>query len=77
MAAPKTKDDVEVKGLVPVLIPLSEDVNAPNFTFVACNGKTYKIKRGEQVMVPPEIKEIIDNSNAAKAELRARIRESR
>ena len=30
--------------------------------FVGVNGKGYMIKRGERVMVPEELKEVLDNS---------------
>lgn len=35
-------------------------------TFVSVNGKNYLCKTGEVISVPPEVKEVIDNSLKAK-----------
>ena len=47
-------------GLVPVCIP-KKDRNDDDL-YVAINGKRYLIQKGKTVMVPPEVKEVLDNA---------------
>lgn len=49
----------KMNELVPVELPYSREQQAP--LFVGVNGKTYLIKRGEEVMVPRFVKEVINN----------------
>ena len=49
----------KMNELVPVELPYSRELQAP--LFVGVNGKTYLIKRGEEVMVPRFVKEVINN----------------
>lgn len=46
---------------VPVMLPLSENPNDPQAEYYSLNFVGYTIKRGVPVMVPPALKEIIDN----------------
>lgn len=48
-------------GLVPVELFKDNGKYADDLT-VVWNGKVFKIQRGKVVMVPPEVKEIIDHS---------------
>lgn len=54
------KKEKEVDNRVPVY--LEYDKNNTEDVTVIVNGKAYLIKRGETVMVPPEVKEVVDNS---------------
>ena len=49
----------KMNELVPVELPYSREQQAP--LFVGVNGRTYLIKRGEEVMVPRFVKEVINN----------------
>ena len=46
--------------LVPVHLIYTKELTEP--VFVGVNGKTFLIKRGEDVMVPRYVKEVLDNS---------------
>lgn len=35
-------------------------------TFISVNGRGYLVKTGETVLVPPEVKEVVENRKAAK-----------
>lgn len=56
--AKKTNEKVQI------ILPLLEDPNAPQVEYYSLNFVGYTIKRGVPVMVPPELKEIIDNQEA-------------
>lgn len=56
--------------LVPVTLPFLDDADSPQQEFVSLNFKNYIIKRGETVMVPPEIKDMLDASEKSKQEAR-------
>ena len=64
--AGKTK--TTVKELVDCFIPDDEFAahGGNHQTFVSVNGKNYLCKTGEVISVPPEVKEVIDNSLEAK-----------
>ena len=59
----KVKKSVEK---VPLTLPLLEDPNAPTEEYYSLNFVGYTIQRGVTVMVPPALKEIIDNQEAEK-----------
>ena len=59
MAAAKTTEE-----LVALKIPRSR-IGEPEEVFIGLNGKTYLIQRGKEVMVPPGVKEIWENSQQA------------
>ena len=48
------------KGLVPVFIPKKDRTD--DSAFVGLNGKFMQIKKGETVMVRPDVAELIENS---------------
>lgn len=62
--AKKTEQVTEVKkpDKVPILINLDANPNAPTEEFFSVNGKNYIIKKGQTVMVPPEVAEVYYNS---------------
>lgn len=51
----------EPKKTERILIPIDDDHREP--VFVGINGKTYLIKRGEEIDVPREIAEVLRNAN--------------
>lgn len=67
MAETKTKTNVSEKKETKVIVrlPLNEGHNANQQEFFSVNGKNYLIRRGEDVEVPLELKEVIDNGNLA------------
>lgn len=55
------------KGLVPLTAHLTEDPDVDQYpVLISLNFKTYAIKRGETVMVPPAVKKIWDDAEAAR-----------
>lgn len=50
----------ENKGWVKIYI--AEDENDQQPAFVGVNGKSYRIRRGEEVEVPPEVVEVLRNA---------------
>lgn len=63
MAAKKEEAVQEVTAKKMYEIRLFKDNNKyRDDVFVGVNGKGYMIKRGERVMVPEEVKEVLDNS---------------
>lgn len=56
-------------GLVPVYIP-KKDRNDED-QYVAINGRRFLIQKGKTVMVPPEVKELLDNSEMQEAAAQA------
>lgn len=61
---PLTAEAVENEsGLVPVTL-FKDSGRYKDDVFVCDNGKGYKIQRGKTVMVPPSVKEILDQSEA-------------
>lgn len=57
----------ESKATVTVHLPRAPR-GEQNFQFVGVNGKAYKIMRGVDVEVPPEVAEVLKNSEEARAE---------
>ena len=51
---------------VPIMLPLLEDPDAPQEEYYSVNFKGYIIRRGEQVLVPEELAEVIMNAEKAK-----------
>lgn len=51
----------EPKKTERILIPIDDDHREP--VFVGINGKTYLIKRGEEIDVPREVAEVLRNAN--------------
>lgn len=66
----ETKKEPE---MVPVYFPPITRPDEDNFVFVGVNGKRYQIKKGEQVMVPPEVAEVIRNSERESGKIAARM----
>ncbi|MBR1731362.1 MAG: hypothetical protein IJ725_02875 [Ruminococcus sp.] len=66
--AEKKNPKTGTKELVDTLIPDDEFAVANNEhqIFVSVNFKNYLVESGGMVKVPPEVKEVIDNSVAAK-----------
>lgn len=66
--AKTTKAPTSEKVLVDCFIPDDEFAarGGAHQTFVSVNGKNYLCKTGEMIKVPPEVKEVIDNSLEAK-----------
>lgn len=58
---------------VAVMLPVIP--GEPDTVFVGLNGKGYTIERGVTVMVPPAVKDIIDESEARKQLQLRKIRE--
>ena len=58
-------------SLCPVYLP--RNGKNDDSLFVGVNGRTMLIKKGIEVMVPPEIKEVIENSISAQADAEAYI----
>ncbi|MCR4841649.1 MAG: hypothetical protein K5840_00120 [Eubacterium sp.] len=65
MAVKKKKASTE--GYVTVNLPRPAK-GEPDAQFVAVNGKTYRIKKGQKVKVPRSVAEVIKNSEIAKDE---------
>lgn len=62
MAADKnTKAKTDESNYVPVFIPYIEGEG--DSQFVSVGDKYYQVRKGEQVMVPPEVAEVLHNSN--------------
>lgn len=55
------QEDVKQENLVPVFLIKTKEKKEDYFC--AINGKSYLIKRGEQVMVPKAVAEIIKHQN--------------
>lgn len=55
------KEEVQKEELVPVFLIKTKEKK--DDYFCAINGKSYLIKRGEQVMVPKAVQEIIKHQN--------------
>lgn len=51
------------KEMVPVFIP--RDKKKGSHLFVGINGRTFQVKRGEQVMVPKPVAEVVNTSMEA------------
>jgi hypothetical protein len=62
MATTETKEK-----LVPVFLDLLDGANAPTEEFVGFNGKAYLIKRGEEVMVPEGVYNVLMESKKVRA----------
>jgi hypothetical protein len=62
MAAAKTPEKTE--ELVALKIPRSRTGESED-VFIGLNGKVYLIQRGKEVLVPPGVKEIWENSQSA------------
>lgn len=55
------------KRLVPLTAPLTHDADIDQYPMlISLNFKTYAIKRGETVMVPPAVKKIFDETEEAR-----------
>lgn len=55
------------KGFVPLTAPLTHEVDIDQYPMlISLNFKTYGIKRGETVMVPPAVKKIFDEAEEAR-----------
>lgn len=67
MAAKKSTKAAAVKAGVPVILPKA-DRKAENYETASVNGKVYKIKRGEMVVVPEEVAEVLNNAMIAAGE---------
>lgn len=46
----------------PYMIPISPDPQEDEYVYVSVNLKNYRIKRGETVLLPIEVIEVLDNS---------------
>lgn len=46
----------------PYMIPISPDPNEEEFVYVSVNMKNYRIKRGETVLLPISVIEVLENS---------------
>ena len=66
MAAKKETVEID-QSWVNVRLPKAGK-NEPNFQFVSVNGKNYKVKKGESVMVPREVAEVLLHSDEANEE---------
>lgn len=64
----ETKDTTPTKdiGLVPVFIPKERNDKPDAGEWVCVNGKPFLIKKGETVMVPKAVAEVINHSNTAR-----------
>ncbi len=62
-AAPSAKVAPAKEEMVPVLL-FKDNERYADDVIVAVNGKAYQIRRGERVMVPKSVKEVLDNSYA-------------
>ena len=59
----ETKKTVEkTEERVPLLIPMDPNPKAPKEVFISVNFENFIIKKGETVLVPPEVKEVYENS---------------
>jgi len=67
MAAKKEVEQKANQNWVNVKLPKAEK-NEPNFQFVSINGKNYKVKKGEVVLVPREVAEVLLHSDEANEE---------
>lgn len=67
MAAKSETKAAEAKTTVTIHLPRAPR-GERNFQFVGVNGKAYKIMRGVDVEVPPEVAEVLENSRKAKEE---------
>lgn len=57
----------EAKKLVSLTLPLTYDEEIDAYPEVlSLNFKTYSVKRGETVMVPPAVKKIVEDREAAR-----------
>ena len=65
--AAKSEAKTEAKTTVTVHLPRAPR-GEQNFQFVGVNGKAYKIMRGVDVEVPPEVAEVLENAEKARAE---------
>ena len=59
----KMESDPVWKDMVPVFLP--RDKHKESHQFVAINGRAYLVKRGEQVMVPKPVFDVLQESMAA------------
>jgi hypothetical protein len=60
---------------VPIML-MKDNENYKDDVTVCINGKIYQIQRGVRVMVPLQVKEILDSSNAQEMKLIARMQEA-
>lgn len=70
------KEKVEIPAPpkeVPVYFPPVTRPDEENFVLVMVNGKRYQIQKGVQVMVPPEVAEVIRNSERETAKIAERM----
>lgn len=56
------------EGFVPVIIPKDPANKHESAKFVGVNGKSYLVKRGETVYVPPEVAEVLRLASISEAE---------
>ena len=69
--AANTKTEAAVKD-EPKLVPIVTDIPAPGeseYIWVGYQGKGYQVKRGEEVMVPEGVANVLKDSMAAKRAL--------
>ena len=61
----ETKNTKAKDNYVPVFIPFIEGESESQF--VSVNDKDYLVRKGETVMVPPEVAEVLENSRIQQA----------
>ena len=61
----ETKNTKAKGDYVPVFIPFIEGESESQF--VSVNDKDYLVRKGETVMVPPEVAEVLENSRIQQA----------
>ena len=64
------KATVNIKGTVKIILPKAPK-GEDQYLFGSVNGKTFRIKRGVEVEVSPEVAEVIRNAERAREEAEA------